>query len=380
MIYVRFVFTQGAFSGRLSAVPRITLIIAALLALMAPAAFAAPVKPAAPATATPAEVRLVDARYVGHKTYPSFTRLVFDTGGQDPANFKVEPDYDGGKVVFHPIQGNLIFSFVPVRSVDDLVREVDFIQDEGQSRGVVVRFGLPVSGVRVSKLSDPARLVLDVFRKTESAPASPAARLVRTVVIDPGHGGKTTGASGPDNLKEKDVALDVALRLRRILMKQGIKVLLTRNADADVTPDDRAGFANNARADLYVSIHASGSFVPGAAAPTVYTVDAEGIEDDAAPQGANLWDDQQAPYMADSDALAGDIAASLAGLGGQKPVIRQTRLAGFGGLTMPAVMVEAGNLSDPEQGGRLGEDSYRDKLAGLISKGINDYAKGVDLR
>jgi len=79
---------------------------------------------------------------------------------------------------------------------------------------------------------------------------------IETIVLDPGHGGKDSGAVGPGGLTEKEVVLDVALRLRDLLKERlGKKVLMTRDKDAFVELDDRAKFANGHKADLFVSIH-----------------------------------------------------------------------------------------------------------------------------
>ncbi len=81
--------------------------------------------------------------------------------------------------------------------------------------------------------------------------------LVRTVVIDPGHGGKDPGAIGPKKVKEKDVVLAVSLELKKHLEKQGLKVFLTREKDVFVPLANRTKFANDKKADLFLSIHAN---------------------------------------------------------------------------------------------------------------------------
>jgi len=133
-----------------------------------------------------------------------------------------------------------------------------------------------VSGVKLLKLTRPHRLVLDYVAQNDAQGTSPpqptitlpfvsrhlteterSARLdIETIVLDPGHGGKDSGAVGPGGLTEKEVVLDVALRLRDLLKERlGKKVLMTRDKDAFVELDDRAKFANGHKADLFVSIH-----------------------------------------------------------------------------------------------------------------------------
>jgi len=79
---------------------------------------------------------------------------------------------------------------------------------------------------------------------------------IRTVVIDPGHGGKDPGAIGPTGVKEKDVVLGIGLELRKMLEKSGLKVFMTRDRDVFIPLIDRTKFANEKRADIFVSIHA----------------------------------------------------------------------------------------------------------------------------
>ncbi len=87
-------------------------------------------------------------------------------------------------------------------------------------------------------------------------PAQPRAKSFKTIVIDPGHGGKDPGARGQRGTEEKDITLKVALKLRNLLSKQpGVRVLMTRDRDEFVELEDRAKFANGQEADLFVSIH-----------------------------------------------------------------------------------------------------------------------------
>lgn len=124
-------------------------------------------------------------------------------------------------------------------------------------------------------LSNPPRLVIDVVLSqsqehepsSESSdpsrspelppqPIAPKAKAFTTIVIDPGHGGKDPGARGKRGTEEKDITLNVGLKLRDLLRKQpGIRVLMTRERDVFIELEDRAKFANSNEADLFVSIH-----------------------------------------------------------------------------------------------------------------------------
>ncbi len=135
---------------------------------------------------------------------------------------------------------------------------------------------------RMLTLANPPRLVIDVVpsntrstpqesslsaeqtapsdtpapASTPPQPVPPPTKSFKTIVIDPGHGGKDPGAHGKRGTQEKDITLKVALKLRHLLSKQpGVRVLMTRDRDVFVELEDRAKFANGNGADLFVSIH-----------------------------------------------------------------------------------------------------------------------------
>lgn len=148
-----------------------------------------------------------------------------------------------------------------------------------QTAGPAVILSLPTPPFRTYKqfsLSDPPRLVVDVTPPIElnvppasddptanssptppiAQPSPPPAKGYTTIVIDPGHGGKDSGARGARKTEEKDITLKVGLKLRDLLKKQpGVRVLMTRERDVFVELEDRAKFANKMGADLFVSIH-----------------------------------------------------------------------------------------------------------------------------
>ena len=152
-----------------------------------------------------------------------------------------------------------------------------FIITQSSERSVEV--SLPAGSFQRYKLltlANPHRLVIDVVPSSDPLtappvdltpglelplpappqPAQPRAKSFKTIVIDPGHGGKDPGARGQRGTEEKDITLRVALKLRDLLRRQpGIRVLMTRDRDEFVELEDRAKFANGQEADLFVSIH-----------------------------------------------------------------------------------------------------------------------------
>lgn len=239
------------------------------------------------------------------------------------------------------------------------------------------------------------RLTVDLLpATTEAAPApAPDTRLViptqgpstglRTVVIDPGHGGDELGTQGARGTLEKEVTLAVARRLRTLIESRlGLKVFLTREDDRTMTLDDRSAFANNHRADVFLSIHANSAARPALKGAEVYYLtveraDAEArkrADEDAATLpalgGGNraidliLWETAQARYLEQSAALAGFIEQSLAPRVEMSPrAVQQAPFRVLVGANMPAALVEIGYLSNADQEAQLASGAYQDHVA-----------------
>src|SRR5207244_886327 len=114
--------------------------------------------------------------------------------------------------------------------------------------------------IRAITLADPPRIVLDVAPPVDPGQRESREQLapLKTIVLDAGHGGHDSGATGPTGLMEKDLVLDVTRRVTKLVEERlSLKVRLTRDADYFVTLRDRTSFANRERADLFVSIHAN---------------------------------------------------------------------------------------------------------------------------
>jgi N-acetylmuramoyl-L-alanine amidase len=256
-----------------------------------------------------------------------------------------------------------------------MVTGIDFIEDDSGKRGIVASLGPGASDVVQSYLTEPYRLVLDIRKKTRAEGFLPYGRPVRTIAIDPGHGGRNAGRGAHGGRPEKDIALDTAIRLRNALTKMGYKTVLTRSNDADVSIDGRVGFANNQKADLFISIHASGGSFTNGGGPAIFVPDAEDLS--GGPRKGSLsWSEQNAPYLPDSMRLSRKLWDALKKIEAGQPVVHSVRLAGFSGLAMPAVMVELGNLDNQAKAGLLSEDSFRGKVADSLARGIAEFSKG----
>jgi N-acetylmuramoyl-L-alanine amidase len=252
----------------------------------------------------------------------------------------------------------------------------------------------------------PARLVLEfqgpppVAGKT--APPSPPALApaaeegIRTVVIDPGHGGGLVGAQGPGGALEKDVTLSIARKLRSAVANGlGLQAFLTRDGDQDVPLDDRAAFANNYKADLFVSIHANASRSHGARGSEVYFLSHEASDEESrrlamvegglaggpgvpVSGGSDvaliLWDMAQAEHLEESSALATRLQEELADVtGSQGRGIKQAPFRVLVGAAMPAVLVEVGFISNADEERLLTSDEYQARVVSALVRGLARY-------
>jgi len=219
---------------------------------------------------------------------------------------------------------------------------------------------------------------------------------VRTVVIDPGHGGSEAGAIGEaTGITEKDLALAIARRLRNLILERlGIDVRLTRQDDRDMTLEERTALANNLQADVFISIHANAYRGRGVRGAETFFLSATATDDEArrlaalendaagvqeASRGDSelqmlLWDMAQTSHLRESSVLAETIQArlnELAGTGDRG--IKQAPFRVLKGATMPAVLVEVGFLSNPDEERRLADPRYQERVAEALYRSVDEY-------
>ncbi len=204
----------------------------------------------------------------------------------------------------------------------------------------------------------------------------------RTVVIDPGHGGNDTGVRSPGGTAEKDVSLRLA-RLIENRLKDRYRVVLTRTDDYVMDRPERAGLANNARADLFVSIHAAGSYSRATRGLQIYyytkpevKVPTEAPGTDTAPPP---WHEIQNPHIPASSILAQRIYNRTRPLTDPHPgSVQSAPVAVLAGADMPAILIETGYLTNAKQEKNLNDNKYLFKLATAISQGIDDFFNNPD--
>lgn len=249
---------------------------------------------------------------------------------------------------------------------------------------------------RVFYLPEPFRLVIDLSLEPPEEKASP--RQIQRVVLDPGHGGHDPGAVGPNGLREKDVALDIAHRAAPLLAREvGVSTLLTRDVDAFVPLDERAARANAFHADLFISIHLNSSedqasrgvmtFVldtsRDAAASKIAARENASTEAAAAELATSLSRIESADRRAASETFAQLLQRAAGASLRQKydEVEDQgVRRAGFyvlAGAAMPAVLFEGSFISNPVESRRLNSEDYRQRLADAVVNAVRAYREGL---
>jgi N-acetylmuramoyl-L-alanine amidase len=240
---------------------------------------------------------------------------------------------------------------------------------------------------------------------TPPAAAPPAAPLepvpplppgIRTIVIDPGHGGSEEGARGASGNLEKDLTLSVARRLKAAIeARLGLRALLTRDGDTAVSLDDRAAFANNNKADLFISLHANASLKKDVRGAEVFYLSPEGYAQ--AQQAATstttlpafgggsrdidliLWEVAQTQHLTQSAVLAGLVEQELrAHVPMSVHPVQQAPFRVLVGANMPAILVEMGFLTNAEQDQALKSNEFQNTIAQALFDAIVRFRDTIE--
>jgi N-acetylmuramoyl-L-alanine amidase len=218
------------------------------------------------------------------------------------------------------------------------------------------------------------------------------------IVVDAGHGGHDTGTIGPNGLLEKDLVLDVALRLGKLLEnKLGAEVVYTRDDDTFIPLETRTAIANKHQADLFISVHANSSKDASARGVETYylnfTSNAEALEVAArenAVSEKSVFELQDLvkkialkEKIEESREFAANVQQSLySGLSNRNPGLknRGVKKAPFVvliGANMPSILAEISFVSNPSDAKKLKTPEYRQRIAESLFKGVSKYANGL---
>jgi N-acetylmuramoyl-L-alanine amidase len=368
---------------------------------------------------------------IRHWSTPNYTRVVIDL--DQPVEYtshllkkdtklkkprRLYLDLEGTRV------GSEIESSIPIK--DGLLQRAR----AGQYASDKVRVVLDIESIsrhKIFPLYDPFRIVVDVrgdeneedkspvvvkkrsarkgirLQKEPDKSVSLARQLglnVKTIVIDPGHGGKDPGTFVKGGLMEKDIVLEIAKILAPKLEAQlGCKVILTREEDAFLSLEKRTAFANVNKADLFISLHVNANDVRGVHGVETYflnmATDKSAVMLAAAENATsekNISDLQKIlndlmlnTKITESSKLAHEIQNGITGHMEKNRIIvkdlgvKQAPFYVLIGAEMPAVLVEIGFITNPAEKRRLGSKKYLADLAAGITSGIDDYIKGIEV-
>lgn len=250
---------------------------------------------------------------------------------------------------------------------------------------VSTRWKTPMEELEVGGLAKPAGVKAALPKEIK--------RSLKTIILDPGHGGHDSGGRGK-GLTDKEIALAVAKRLGPLLEEKGFKVLYTRTDDYFVTLPDRVALANQEGVDLFVSIHANATNTSKMSGSEVYIFnfyasskeaeevakrENEGIVED--PLNTILRDlskrsDDQASILAAgyvADALREDIAFHHR----HKDILRAPFYV-LSHTQMPALLIELGYLTNPKEVKMMKQNGVRDQFAKSILRGILAYRDAIE--
>ena len=350
---------------------------------------------------------LGDVVAVRHWSYPEYTRVVVELSRPVETEVRRLPadrragrperlyvDLDGVWVGRAPAEG------IPVG--DGLLRDVRLGQNTLRRTRVVIDLERYQSH-RLITLAHPHRVVIDVYgpREAPGRPGSPrgtplrlpaALRSVRTVVIDPGHGGRDPGAIGVGGLREKDVTLAIANDLGRELEARGFRVVYTREDDRSIELEERTAIAESVSGDVFISVHANAARRRSVRGIETYYLnenhERHGLNLAARENGiprqqvnalqhtlARLQMEEIMPYSQRLARLVQDRMVN--GLPRRKrPQDLGVKKGPFYVLflsNMPAVLVEVGFLTNRDDAGQLRDPAYRKLLSAQIAVGLDRY-------
>jgi N-acetylmuramoyl-L-alanine amidase len=364
----------------------------------------------------PAAPRLALVRDIRYWNNPPYTRVVIDVEGA--MQYRVGRLYYPDRL-YLDLMGTQLAPQLPGRafaSPDDGLNGLRAAQNQPDVVRVVLDLK-PLDDYHVFTMSDPSRLVIDIKgAQAQSSPPPPPAAPDSTpkqtsitamepkrigsaqehrwqVVIDPGHGGKDSGAIGPSGVMEKDIVLDIAQRLRALMQREPLwRVTMTRDTDVFIPLEERTAVANAKSADVFVSIHvnaAERAELYGTETYFLALATDEGAMRTAARENATtlkqvsdleliLRDLVLTSKRNESSLLAGSVQRALVqaptgGKNGRDLGVKHAPFLVLMGAEMPAILVEVAFLSNPAEERRLSEPKSREQAAQAILAGLKEF-------
>jgi N-acetylmuramoyl-L-alanine amidase len=350
---------------------------------------------------------------VGDLRVPRVTARYDDTPGMLRVTFEITPRSsavvtdDQSHLLLRIEADALDVSLPPAPSAQGVltgIRATDpaTIQMDLGPRFASFRSALPVSSgaaavVTVELLAAPADSTAAPAIPPPAASAAPlpvftagARPTIRTIVIDPGHGGEDNGVTGRGGTLEKNLTLSISRRVKAVIEGGlGMRVILTHEDDRRIDAEGRVAIANNNKADLFISLHANGSPREAARGASIFTLSLDRFGEDARRQsqaerevlpvfgGGSReislveWELAQAAHLDQSNSFAAIIDQKLRNIGRLPSVTLQRALIrNLAGANMPAVLIEVGYLSNHDEEKLLTSSDFQNDLAQAITESV----------
>ncbi len=395
-----------------------------------------PLKPSAEVKKTQSNLNeLVNINEIRHWSTDSYTRVVIHIDREvsfTPYFLKADPELGKPPRLYVDIKGTKVSRNLKLESIENgLLEDIKFARNTADQ----VRVALYIKSFdyyRVFSLSDPFRIVMDIYGekpkegdvfvkqkipgeikapstlpktdyKSVSNLRGALGLKVRTIVIDPGHGGHDPGATGPTGLKEKDVTLAIAKVLKRKIEESGgefgvTRVILTRSNDRFIPLEERTAIAKKEKADLFVSIHCNAAKNNQAHGVETYilsfTNDLEALavaarENSSTRKSLSDLEDIVKKYLLsskidESSRLATHVQSSVVNRIAKKfdPVknkgVKRAPFIVLIGADVPSILVESSFITNPREEKRLKSDDYLNEIADGIYAGIKKYSNEVE--
>lgn len=232
---------------------------------------------------------------------------------------------------------------------DNLVEELKIVENSSETK-LFIKFRRNIEYTQLSRDIDD-KIVLQIKADSNIKPSD------RIIVIDAGHGGKDPGAS-KNGIIEKNLALEITLKLEQALKGEGYNIIMTRDNDVFVDLYERSNIANKNYADIFISIHGNSFTNP----------DVNGIEILYTPVDGDPIKDKAEKALAQSvlNEVIKETGANSRGLVKSKVVVTRT-------TKMPAILVEVGFISNPKEATLITSDVYQNKIIAGMLKGIENF-------
>jgi N-acetylmuramoyl-L-alanine amidase len=289
-------------------------------------------------------------------------------------------EFDSSDVygVFRIVKGEQYYNFREYALEQPDRRVLDLYSPPASARVPSVEEVVSEPPVETQSIPSPART-----QAGEQIPVFQPRQYGSVVVVDPGHGGEEYGVHPSQEVLEKNLNLALALRIEERLRASAHRGLLTRRQDVEVPLQQRSAAANANRSKAFVSIHVGGAPAISTKGPVVYAhryFEANTAANSAGQYASTpaarklvLWEDAQRSHLSESRELAALVQAALNPLFGANNEVVEAPLAALESVACPAVLVEAGFATNPEDLEKLTSQAFLDQVASAVAQAVTEF-------